>query len=234
MKILNLYSGIGGNRKLWDDEHSITAVELNPQIAKIYSDFFPNDTVIIADAHQYLLDHYKEFDFIWSSPPCPTHSRINYSNGGRWKVKYPDMRLYQEIILLQKWFKGIYVVENVISYYEPLIEPQESGRHYFWANFKIPKQKYSLQIGRLNGKDQNKHRDNLLNELENKMRKPTIREVQIPELMELHKMDLSQVSIPNKRQVLRNCVHPELGLHILEYAMNKVRRSETQTQLFDA
>ena len=76
MKILNLYAGIGGNRKLWGNEHEITAVEINPQIAKIYQDFFPNDTVIVADAHQYLLEHYKEFDFIWSSPPCPTHSRI--------------------------------------------------------------------------------------------------------------------------------------------------------------
>lgn len=27
MKILNLYAGIGGNRKLWPDDHEITAVE---------------------------------------------------------------------------------------------------------------------------------------------------------------------------------------------------------------
>jgi len=73
MKILNLYCGIGGNRKLWGDEHEITAVEHDPNIAKIYQDFFPNDKMIVGDAHQYLLDHYKEFDFIWSSPPCPSH-----------------------------------------------------------------------------------------------------------------------------------------------------------------
>jgi DNA (cytosine-5)-methyltransferase 1 len=29
MRILNLYAGIGGNRKLWGDDHEITAVELN-------------------------------------------------------------------------------------------------------------------------------------------------------------------------------------------------------------
>jgi hypothetical protein len=29
MKILNLYAGIGGNRKLWGDEHEIVAVENN-------------------------------------------------------------------------------------------------------------------------------------------------------------------------------------------------------------
>ena len=78
MKILNLYSGIGGNRSLWGDEHDITAVEYQKNIAEEYSNKFPRDTVIVAGAHEYLLEHYKEFDFIWSSPPCPTHSRTNY------------------------------------------------------------------------------------------------------------------------------------------------------------
>lgn len=35
MKILNLYAGIGGNRKLWGNEHDITAVELRPEIAAL-------------------------------------------------------------------------------------------------------------------------------------------------------------------------------------------------------
>ena len=35
MKILNLYAGIGGNRKLWGDEHEITAVELNSKCPTI-------------------------------------------------------------------------------------------------------------------------------------------------------------------------------------------------------
>lgn len=51
MKILNLYAGIGGNRKLWGNEHDITAVELRPEIAAIYHDLYPNDTVIVGDAH---------------------------------------------------------------------------------------------------------------------------------------------------------------------------------------
>jgi len=75
MKILNLYCGIGGNRKLWQG-HEITAVENNEQIAKIYQDYFPDDKVVVGDAHQYLLEHFEEFDFIWSSPPCPTHSQL--------------------------------------------------------------------------------------------------------------------------------------------------------------
>ncbi len=137
MKILNLYAGIGGNRKLWGDEHEITAVELVPRIAKIYQGFFPKDKVIIADAHQYLLDHYKEFDFIWSSPPCPTHSITNHFLNAQGKIRYPDMCLYQEIIFLSIFFKGKYCVENVKSYYPPLIKPQYAGRHAFWTNFKI-------------------------------------------------------------------------------------------------
>ena len=128
MKVLNLYAGIGGNRKLWKDVE-VTAVEINPKIAEIYQKHFPQDKVVVADAHQYLLNHYNEFDFIWSSPPCPTHSKINFLFKGRFPVKYPDMRLYQEIILLQNWFEGKWVVENVISYYDPLIIPQQSGRH---------------------------------------------------------------------------------------------------------
>ncbi|MBS3104967.1 DNA cytosine methyltransferase [Candidatus Woesearchaeota archaeon] len=76
MKILNLYAGIGGNRKLWGGEIEVIAVEINPDIAKIYQDNFPNDKVIVGDAHAYLEEHFEEFDFIWSSPPCPSHSKI--------------------------------------------------------------------------------------------------------------------------------------------------------------
>ena len=110
MKILNLYAGIGGNRKLWGDEHEIVAVENDENIAKMYQDLYPNDTVIVADAHKYLLDLIGQnlFDFIWSSPPCPTHSRMVYllKQKNKYKLQYPDMRLYQEIILLKKFYKG--------------------------------------------------------------------------------------------------------------------------------
>jgi len=83
-KVLNLYACLGGNRLLWDN-CDVTAVELDPELARLYSERFPNDTVIIADAHEYLLQHYKEFDFIWSSPPCPTHSKARFwgSKGGQ-------------------------------------------------------------------------------------------------------------------------------------------------------
>src|SRR3990167_8601556 len=138
MKILNLYAGIGGNRKFWapNDEHEITAIEYKPEIAKIYQDFFPKDKMIIADAHQYLLEHFEEFDFIWSSPPCSSHSRVRIATsgknmkcrGGYCKAIYPDMKLYEEILLLQGYFKGKFCVENVVSWYKPLVAPIELNK----------------------------------------------------------------------------------------------------------
>ena len=140
MKILNLYAGIGGNRRLWGDSHEITAVEFDEKIAAKYKEKFANDVVIVADAHQYLLENYKKFDFIWSSPPCQTHSRANYFINYITESRYPKMELWQEIIFLKTFFKGKFCVENVISYYEYFIPPTvEIGRHYLWANFTIPK-----------------------------------------------------------------------------------------------
>ena len=140
MKILNLYACLGGNRYKWGNEHDITAVEWDKELAKMYQERFPSDKVIVADAHQYLLDHYKEFDFIWSSPPCPTHSKVRVTQKNRdfYNPKYPDMNLYQEVIFLQEHFEGKYIVENVIPYYKPLIEAQKRGRHLYWANFILP------------------------------------------------------------------------------------------------
>jgi len=138
MKVLNLYAGIGGNRKLWEDVE-VTSVEYEPKIAAQYKQLYPNDNLIVGDAHEYLLDHYREFDFIWSSPPCQTHSKTNYfTNEIRKRSRYPDMSLYQEIIFLNQFCKGKFCVENVIGYYEPLIKPTKIGRHYLWSNFNIP------------------------------------------------------------------------------------------------
>jgi len=138
MKVLNLYAGIGGNRKLWEDVE-VTSVEYEPKIAAQYKELYPNDNLIVGDAHEYLLDHYREFDFIWSSPPCQTHSKTNYfTNEIRKRSRYPDMSLYQQIIFLNQFCKGKFCVENVIGYYEPLIKPTKIGRHYLWSNFNIP------------------------------------------------------------------------------------------------
>jgi len=94
------------------------------------------DEVIVSDAHDYLLAHYEEYDFIWSSPPCQSHSRMVKAT--RHKVRrYTDLKLYEEIMLLTKDFRGSWVVENVVPYYSPLIPPTfKVGRHLFWASQK--------------------------------------------------------------------------------------------------
>ena len=196
MKILNLYAGIGGNRKLWVG-HEITAVELNPQIAAIYQDFFPNDRVIVGDAHQYLLDHFKKFDFIWSSPPCPTHSRMNHMK--HMPDRYPDMKLHQEVYFLKHFFGGLYVVENVKSYYEPPLKPVEMNKHYFWSNFYI-----------LKFEDDRKVRNDKGCTLEWKMKERGII------VDDFHAYD------GDKRTLINNCVQPELGLHILNTAIGAI------------
>ena len=136
MNILNLYAGIGGNRKRWQG-HDVVAVEYNPAIAKVYKQQYPDDKVIIGDAHKVLLEEYQNFDFIWSSPPCQSHSRMIRSGKNR-SPRYPDLKLYEEILHLQHNFKGFWVVENVVPYYKPLVEPNNKvGRHLFWGNFEF-------------------------------------------------------------------------------------------------
>lgn len=135
MNILNLYAGIGGNRKLWGNNHNITAVEYDEKIANVYKELYPKDIVIVDDAHEYLRKHFRKFDFIWASPPCPTHSVLQMTRYYDENLKYPDMKLYQEIILLRTFFKGKWVIENVKPYYKPLINPTFSiDRHYFWSS----------------------------------------------------------------------------------------------------
>jgi DNA (cytosine-5)-methyltransferase 1 len=144
---------LGGNRYKWTD-CEVTAVELDPELARLYQERFPNDTVIIADAHQYLLDHYKEYDFIWSSPPCPTHSKSRFARRETTTAEYPDMKLYQEIIFLDNWFDGKYCVENVVPYYEPLIPGKKRGRHLYWTNFNLPSNLNERKASIMEGKDE--------------------------------------------------------------------------------
>ena len=214
MKILNLYSGIGGNRKLWGNTHEITSVELNEEIAMIYKDYFPDDKIIIGDAHDFLLKNYMNYDFIWSSPPCPTHSRMRFTctkqeqkTRGKLEVKYPEMSLYQEIILLDKYFDGKYIVENVIPYYDPLIPGKKMGRHMFWSNFNLGK--YNTDKKTLRG-----------NSLE---------VLQIQRGFDLAKYKIKQ----RKDTILLNCVDSELSLYLLERAQNLFQNKKTiQVELF--
>lgn len=196
MRILNLYAGLGGNRKLWKDVE-VTAVELEPKIAAVYKRLYPEDKVVVDDAHQYLLDHSDEFDFIWSSPPCQTHSRM--AKGTKHKLRrYTDMGLYQEILYLQHFYKGKWVVENVVPFYKPFIEGKRIGRHMYWSNFDIgnyqePIPKDFINLCNVAGKKK---------------------------LMDwlgiYYEENIYYGSNHDPAQILRNCVHPNEGLSILE------------------
>ena len=149
-----------------------------------------------------MLEHFKEFDFIWSSPPCPSHSRVRKFSSvvrGQSEPIFPSMKLYEEILFLQGYFEGKWVVENVISWYNPLIKPFESGSHYFWANFVIPK----LEDGC-------REHDSGISVLERKKG-----------------FDLSSFSNIDKRLLLRNCVEPEVGKDIFDAAFR-----HAQSKLF--
>ena len=215
-KILNLYACLGGNLYKWDEvakeagiEMEVTSIELDPELARMYQERFPGHTVIVTDAHQYLLDHYKEFDFIWSSPPCPTHSRIQTSlkNRDTFKPCYPDMKLYEEIIFLQQFFKGKYCVENVIPYYNLLIPGHKRDRHIYWSNFNLPN-KLSGRSESIGGLNEHKR------------------------LEKFHDFKC-KANIGGYRDVLRNLVDYEAGRTIFETVLNIKRKTDIkQTELF--
>ncbi len=195
MKILNLYCGIGGNRKLWKN-CEITAIENNPDIANCYSKLYPNDNVIIEDAHDYLLKNFENFDFIWSSPPCTSHSQFRQNmcvNRKKSPPMFIDMKLYQEILFLKHNFDGYWVVENVKPYYKTLIDPSfEMERHLFWSNFNVSQ--YTPPKTEIN----------------------IIKRGTKEDLQKKHGIDLASFNLTNKRKILRNCVNPLVGKHLLQ------------------
>ena len=211
-KILNLYACLGGNRYKWDEvaDIEVTAVELDPELCRLYKERFPNDIVIQADAHQYLLEHYQEFHFIWSSTPCPSHSRARFWSSSNLNTNtnpvYPDMKLYQEIIFLDNYFKGKYVVENVIPYYTPLISAKIRGRHLYWCNFNLPKiseRKY-LTTDRLD---------------------------EVAQLCKYHDYDFTKYRGKQRRdKIARNLVDYEAGKTILQTALNAYASNNVEQQ----
>lgn len=216
-KVLNLYACLGGNRAKWDEvaDIEVTAVELDPELARLYKDRFPNDNVIVSDAHQYLLEHYKEFDFIWSSPPCPSHSRVRFSqkNRGNCDAVYPDFKLYEEVVLLDNYFQGKYVVENVIPFYEPLIPTKKRGRHLYWTNFNLPN-----DIGeRIEG-------NGIISKAKN----------EVDLLCKFHEYDFYKYKGEQRRdKIARNLVDYEAGKTIFQTALGIIENSKTnQTNLF--
>jgi DNA (cytosine-5)-methyltransferase 1 len=208
LKILNLYAGIGGNRTLWGNKHNIVAVEQDKRIAKIYKERFPEDNIILGDAHAYLVKHFEEFDVIWTSPPCITHSRLNIPRLGRKGIeknaispRYADMALYQEILLLQTFHlpNQKYIVENTFPYYQPLIRPtQRIGRHLIWSNVRF---NVDIADGRY-GKD-----------------KDDVKKMQ--KALGIHLEKREEFDNIKWRQLFRNCFDPKVAGQMLEQVVEK-------------
>lgn len=217
MKILNLYAGIGGNTHNLDrSKHDITHVEWNEEIAQANRELHPLDKVVECDAKKFLEMNYKEYDYIWASPPCPSHASIRKAGAknGQYDALVPDMDLYGIIIFLDEYFQGSWTVENVKPFYDRLdvqekkrqdalvkiIPPaQVSSRHLFWSNHEVP----NISIKPSN-----------FNQANNS------------EMMEWLGIELDKsFDTVEKRKVLRNCVHPEIGESILK------SRREKQTTL---
>ena len=192
MRVLNLYAGLGGNRKLWKGV-DVTAVESDPEIAKEYQSFYPEDRVVVGDAHSFLLDNIDEYDFIWSSPPCQSHSKMARCNAKR---QYPDMTLYEEILLLQYEATCPWVVENVVPFYGQLIPGQKVGRHIIWASFEI-KPFNVPEFPDIMSANNELEREELMSWLGIRPSK-----------------NLYYNGNHNPAQVLRNCVHPRIGFHL--------------------
>lgn len=198
MKVLNAYAGIGGNRHLWPSEWVITAVELNPRVAAEYQARYPDDVVIVGDAHRYVLDHAHEFDAIWTSPPCPTHSRINNTR----KVKpKPDPSLWEQIAFLRALGRP-FVVENVHTYYDPPILPDlVTERHYYWTSeppVLVTSHWTPAKLGR---------RHESADQLADNYGLPR----------------LAAGSVPDRRLAMRNAVLPSEGLEIAQAAFEVPR-----------
>lgn len=208
MKVLNLYAGLGGNRKHWS-VCEVTAVEFNPDIAEVYQSLYPADQVIVGDAHQYLLDNHERFDFVWSSPPCQSHSRMMKATRHK-LARYPDMKLYEEIIFLQNFFDGLWVVENVVPYYKPLVEARQVGRHLFWSNFEfeaedVPRPPGFINKANLDGKKQ------------------------LMDWLGIHyERNIYYEGNHCPAQILRNCVHPDLGIQIFRQAVEQMKNPPGQ------
>jgi len=212
IKILNLYACLGGNRYKWDEvaDIQVTAIELDPEAARLYKERFPNDKVIVADAHEYLLNYYKEFDFIWSSPPCPSHSRARFARKNTTSSIYPDLKLYEEILFLENYFDGKYCVENVIPFYEPLIAAKKRGRHLYWTNFLLPNELNERKSSIMESKDE------------------------VSQWCKFHDYDFRKYKGKQSVQKMaRNLVDYEAGKTILETALGIIKKSnDKQTELF--
>lgn len=144
IKFLNTFAGVGGNTELLDrDKFEVTHIELYSKPTRYLEENFPNDIVLRKNAWRYIPENFRDYDIVWASPSCKTHSRARvfqlsdrYVNGN---FELPDERLW----MLIKWLKVfgsrmIWIVENVIPFYTSIEIPTALvGRHLVWSNKRI-------------------------------------------------------------------------------------------------
>ena len=120
------------------------------------------------------------------------------------------MKLYQEILFLQHYYKGKYVVENVIPYYQPLIQAKKRGRHLYWTNFNLPSDLGDRRFA--------------ISQTKNEMNGLCI----------FHDYDFRKYKgTQNKTKIARNLVDYEAGKTILDTAMGIIKKKDIkQTELF--
>lgn len=203
MKILNLYAGLGGNRTLWSRIYSITAVENNDRRAEIYAKRFPNDEIIVRDVKEFLYTtDLTQFDLIWLSPPCKTHSQMNRFHKGRPKIPRLD-----EIFGVQIWlerlvkYPGHWVMENVYPEYgiQNLVGCfiVTLDKNVFWSSFPIDRKRFRpIKPGH--------------GSLNNSTTMREEREKLIQNFM------LTDIEDMISLEEIRNCVDPRIGKYVLE------------------
>ena len=120
------------------------------------------------------------------------------------------MKLYEEIILLDKFYKGKYCVENVIPYYEPLIPAKKRDRHLYWTNFNIPNNLSQRKSPEMTGKGS------------------------VERFSKFHDFDFYKYKGKQHRgKIARNLVDYEAGKTILDTAMGIIQKQDiNQTELF--
>ena len=123
------------------------------------------------------------------------------------------MKLYEEVIFLQHYYKGKFCIENVIPFYEPLVPAHKRHRHLYWTNFNLP---------------------NKLSERKN----PDLARTRnvVKQLSKFHDYDFSKYKGKQSvRKMARNLVDYEAGRTIFETVLGITKKAnQKQIDIFDS